>query len=367
MRVRSQVAAAAAGAWLAACAPAPQSSPTWIACKQAPEPARKAAACAQLIREGGPAADLATAYRLRGEALRGQHEPAAALPNFNAALGLAPNDAAAYAGRGEAEMDLALEDRAAADFATALHLDPSNAEAHQDLGELARLRGDLPTAFRQEDRAIELKPDWARPWLERGLAFLAERRFDMALADFAEAIRLKDDVPLALEASARALTGKGDAKGAATAYGQANGVLLERGEFKRALADADQALALAPTDPEALNGACWTRAIANVELTTAAQDCQKSLVIHAAAADVLDSLAFVEYRQGRLQAAIRDYTAALAVDPKQASSLYMRGVAKLRAGDPGGQADIDAAQSADATVAATFASYGVTAPANNAN
>jgi tetratricopeptide (TPR) repeat protein len=347
----------AAAAWLAACAPAPQSSPTWVTCKSidgdSAQLARRAAACAE---------DMATAYRLHGDAVRDQGEPAAALADFNAALRLAPDDPEAHDGRGRAETDLNALDKAAADFADALKLDPLDADALTDLGYLERQRGDLPAALHDEDRAIELKPDWAEPWEERGEIFLAERRFDMALADLAEAVRLDAKRADALDASAVAQTGKGDVKDALAAYGQAEDLYINRGDLKLAVADTDKALALAPADPEALNAACWTRAIADTDLSAAEQDCQKSLAIHPGAADVLDSLAFVEYRQGRLQAAIQDYSAALAHDPKQASSLYMRGIAKLRAGDPGGQADIDAAQSADATVAATFASYGVTAP-----
>jgi Flp pilus assembly protein TadD len=76
---------------------------------------------------------------------------------------------------------------------------------------------------------------------------------------------------------------------------------------------------------------------------------------------VLDSRAFVAFRQGRWQAAIDDYSAALAKDPKLSSSLYMRGVAKMRAGDSvNGQSDINAAASADSNIADQYASYGVT-------
>jgi hypothetical protein len=41
--------------------------------------------------------------------------------------------------------------------------------------------------------------------------------------------------------------------------------------------------------------------------------------------------------------------------------MFMRGVAKLRAGDAdGGEADIDAAEAMDGSVAGQFAGYGVT-------
>lgn len=53
-------------------------------------------------------------------------------------------------------------------------------------------------------------------------------------------------------------------------------------------------------------------------------------------------------------------TSALAIDPKHESSLYIRGLARLKTGDvAGGNADIAAAEAIDAKVADTYAGYGV--------
>jgi regulator of sirC expression with transglutaminase-like and TPR domain len=58
--------------------------------------------------------------------------------------------------------------------------------------------------------------------------------------------------------------------------------------------------------------------------------------------------------------AIADYEAALKVDPKQAASLFGRGVARLRMGDvAGGNADIAAAIAIDNTIAERLAKRGV--------
>jgi len=53
--------------------------------------------------------------------------------------------------------------------------------------------------------------------------------------------------------------------------------------------------------------------------------------------------------------ALEDYNAALAINPRLASSLYGRGVAKQKSGDPtGGRIDIATAQAIDPMIAQHF-------------
>jgi hypothetical protein len=54
-----------------------------------------------------------------------------------------------------------------------------------------------------------------------------------------------------------------------------------------------------------------------------------------------------------------DYSDALDVNPKLASSLYGRGWARLKKGDRRGSADIAAAKAINGDIAAEFARYGV--------
>ena len=63
---------------------------------------------------------------------------------------------------------------------------------------------------------------------------------------------------------------------------------------------------------------------------------------------------------GRLGAAIDDYSSALRFDPKLASALYGRGLAKLKQRDKvGGDTDIAAAKTIQASIGDDFARYGV--------
>jgi hypothetical protein len=63
---------------------------------------------------------------------------------------------------------------------------------------------------------------------------------------------------------------------------------------------------------------------------------------------------------GQASNAIADYDAALKIDPRHASSLYGRGIAKLRVGNAaGGNGDIAAAKGIHPGIADEFASYGI--------
>ena len=63
---------------------------------------------------------------------------------------------------------------------------------------------------------------------------------------------------------------------------------------------------------------------------------------------------------GQLDAAIDDYDSALRSDPKLASALYGRGLAKLKKGDKtGSDIDISAAKTIQARIGDYFTGYGL--------
>jgi Flp pilus assembly protein TadD len=63
---------------------------------------------------------------------------------------------------------------------------------------------------------------------------------------------------------------------------------------------------------------------------------------------------------GQLDNAIADFSTALAINPKFASSLYGRGLAKLRKGDrAGADADMAAAKAIKTDITEQLAGYGI--------
>jgi tetratricopeptide (TPR) repeat protein len=65
-------------------------------------------------------------------------------------------------------------------------------------------------------------------------------------------------------------------------------------------------------------------------------------------------------KMGQFDTAIDDYNSALRFEPKLASALYGRGLAKLKKGDKvGSYADISAAKKIQAKIGDDFKRYGV--------
>lgn len=319
----------------------------------------KLAACTAAIKQGAKGDDLEAALAQRGNAQRQLSKPDLAIQDFDQALRMNPNDAFALDGRGLAYMDAGKPQKLSlADFNAAIRANPSDGDAFDNRGYLERYNGDFDASIADESRAISLEPDAALPWANRGYAYSGKHWWDFAIADFTNSLRLANSYVFALQGRAEAERAKGDARAAVKDYSD---VIGDDPHGDDALADAQAIIDLSPAgDPEALNSRCWVRGVRDTELPAALVDCQQSLAKRPSSAETLDSLAFVYFRLGRYPEAIDQYSAALAADPKQTASLYMRGVAKLRAGDKdGGQADIAAATAANKGIADVFAGYGV--------
>ncbi|MGZ5936674.1 MAG: tetratricopeptide repeat protein, partial [Rhizomicrobium sp.] len=105
---------------------------------------------------------------------------------------------------------------------------------------------------------------------------------------------------------------------------------------------------------------CWARAITNRELPQALDECRQSLQIRPSSTFALDSLGFVQFRMGDLTAALASYDTAIASNAKNSSSLFMRGIVKVRLGRKSeGDADIAAAMALDSAVGDTYRRRGI--------
>ncbi len=126
-------------------------------------------------------------------------------------------------------------------------------------------------------------------------------------------------------------------------------------DYGHALEDLDKAVKLDPTNVNAWNNRCWVHAL-QAQLEKALADCKEAVLLRPKNPHSLDSLALTYLMMSRakkdkakknddLNNAIKTYDSALLISPKQASSLYGRGLAKLDKGDiESGNADVLAAQ-----------------------
>jgi tetratricopeptide (TPR) repeat protein len=178
---------------------------------------------------------------------------------------------------------------------TIILLDPGNDGAYVNRGLAYRRQGDLHSAIRDYDKAIEINPRAADAFNNRGNAYQGLRDHERAMRDYREAIRLNP-----------AYT---------HAYNNRGVSLLERDELELALAEFTLAIGKDPS---------YSNAFRNRGLVYA--------------------------HQGLYERAVEDFDEALRLDPalvrgvEYAVALYGRGLAREQRGDRDGVADLEAAK-----------------------
>ena len=175
---------------------------------------------------------LAPAYFNYGTALASIGRVDGAVVQYRRAIELRPNYAVAHNNLGNALLRLGQPEAALASFRDAARIDPQLGEAHLNVGLIARALGDFPEAVARFRRAVELNPDWVTA--VSSLASLLAAAPAPAVRRPLEAVQLSDRaVTLTLRRDANTLDVLAVAHAAA-------------GDFERAIAVADEALALNP-------------------------------------------------------------------------------------------------------------------------
>ncbi|MEA3061447.1 MAG: hypothetical protein QOJ94_1228 [Sphingomonadales bacterium] len=360
----------------------------------------------------------AEGFNRRGYEWMAQGEYDKALADFDKAAALSTTWSMPVANRGIALIHQRKLDEAEAALRRAEALDPGDYVVHQGYGLLRAQRGQLDEALVAFTRALTLNPDDRYSRQRRAEVYQRLRRFKEALDDL-EAVAARDSKASdAWEAIALTRAEMGDEAGALAAIDKMaasmddpiwpklmRGDMLKRfghkaeadraylegiqlaeadkkahpdqvradegqrlyalwglGRYAEGLAgfDAEVARRKHPDVPSVLNERCWQLATHGYKLDDALSDCNKAVAAQSNAA-FLDSRALVELRLGKTEAARKDYDAALALEPLHSSSLYGRGIARIRLGDKaGGEADLAAARKLDFEIDSAYKSYGVT-------
>ena len=99
-----------------------------------------------------------------------------------------------YLKRGEDLSGVHQYDRAIADYTVAIELRPDYAEAYNDRGFAYYLKGDFERAIADYTRAIELRPNYPKAYNSRGVVYMAGGYGEAkSVPDFDRAIELKPD------------------------------------------------------------------------------------------------------------------------------------------------------------------------------
>jgi predicted Zn-dependent protease len=115
--------------------------------------------------------------------------------------------------------------------------------------------------------------------------------------------------------------------------------------------------------PDQRFAAIWWRALAYEKLAdypNALKDTEADLAVDPKDPKVQELHARLHIEAGQYAAAIADTQAALALRPAFPAMQYLRGIARLKSGDTGGKADINAASAHDPKLAAFYAGHGLT-------
>lgn len=250
---------------------------------------------------------LTEIYIHRGNAYRRLGEYVHALSDLNQGVSRSGGTAQSYSARGLLRLDMDEFAGAIADFTQALALHPTFAQGYLWRG-FAYLRSDRPDlAITDLTHAIAAIPTCAEAYNHRGVAHVRQHHLIAARQDFDQAIRLQSDF--------------------AEAYSNRGNVLLLLGEPARAAVDYDQAIALAPHLAELyFNRTAATHSGDGYpDKTQASIDYDTTDLLPVSSAAFYRHRAQVRAHEGKLSAAIADYTQAIALTPT-AHAFYQRGL-----------------------------------------
>jgi tetratricopeptide (TPR) repeat protein len=279
---------------------------------------------------------------------------------------------------GGAAVDAAPQESAAAGAGT---------EAAADFGRRGAAfasRQEFDQALVALNRACELAPDNPEYAYLRGRVYWQLKQPDAAKADFDRALKLKPADVQVLVARARLAIERGDKAPAEADLDAADAAAPKEADVRFQMAGSYEELdrltpAVAQLSrwidshaddarmPLALNSRCWIRALADTDLSLALKDCNAALrsadKATALYARIADSRGLVFLRMKDYDRSIADYNASLKINPKNAWSLYGRGIARLRMQQiVAGTADIESAKAIWPQVAQELRRRGIDSP-----
>ncbi|MBA4163992.1 MAG: hypothetical protein C0510_05100 [Erythrobacter sp.] len=230
--------------------------------------------------------------------------------------------------------------------------DPKEAWRWSLRAKLREKHGDLDGALADYDKAIELEPTVER-YLERSGVQRELGRTGKAIEDVRTAYDLDGQASHAIYlAVLLAESGNLDDAIALLDPLELSGddrinLVIAKSEIFGEAGRADEGWAMLeeiagerPGDGTVLNAQCWFMGLWSYRIEQAGPVCDEAVKSLEYSAAVLDSRALVYFRAGDDEKALRDLNAALASEPGQGESLYLRGVILSKKGDKAGERDI---------------------------
>ena len=253
--------------------------------------------------------DFGFGWKLFGGALQMQGKNA--LPAFQKASELMPNEPDAHYNLGVALKSLGLLADAAASYRRALKIKPDYAEAHSNLGNVLKDLGQLDDAVPSYRRALQLKPDSADAHNSLGAALKDLGQLDDAVASYRQALALKPDY--------------------ADAHYNLGNVLKELGQLDAAVTSYRRAIEIKPDFADAYNN--LGAALQELgQLDEAVSNYLRAIESQPNYAEANFNLGVVQHELGQLDAAVASYRRALEIKPDHAEAHCSLGVVQKELG-----------------------------------
>jgi tetratricopeptide (TPR) repeat protein len=302
---------------------------------------------------GAFAASAERAYNL-GAQLLADAKYAEAEPQFTAAIAASDSFAQAYAHRAVARFRLERKRAALWDAGKAISLDPHDpglrvtyrqllveagvpnalkgcdkatraglADHFSTSGLAHTRRREYRKAIRAFDLALRCDPRHARACADRGAAKYCSRDYEGAIADCSRALKLR--------------------RRTLSAYVTRGGAHAKLGAHQDALKDFNEALKIDPGNTLALSSRAGTkRRLGDVEGCLADLKIVEETAPNCVPAHIVRGTLF--YQRKDYPRAIKEFSAALAIDRRNATAYWCRGLVKMKMKDyPGARRDYDAA------------------------
>jgi tetratricopeptide (TPR) repeat protein len=196
-------------------------------------------------------------------------------------------------------------DRGLLDLDEAIRLEPRSAEFHVYRAVFwDRKRKKYDKAIADYTEAIRLDSKDALAYNGRGYAFSEKKEYDKAIADYTASIRL-------------------DPKDAAN-YVRRGYAFSEKKEYDKAIAEYTEAIRLDPTDSTYyyFRGGSWTK---NKECDKAIADFTEAIRLEPAFGFAYSARGFAWFEKREYGKAIADFSDAIRLDPKDADNYVLRG------------------------------------------
>ncbi len=222
-------------------------------------------------------------------------------------------------------------DRAIGHYSRAIELNPDHAAVYNNRGIAFSKNGAFRHAIEDFNKAINLKPNYQKAFSNRGIAYAELGEFESAIRDISQAIKLNPNYATAYNNLGRTYYLKCDASRAienlnkavalepnlAEAYNNRGAVYLYKRKYCRAIEDFDKAIELKPNLAEAYNnrGAAYAN---KKDFRSAIADFDLAIQWKPDDAQYYSNRGMAHWEKGEYDLAITDLTKAVELDPDNA-------------------------------------------------